>query len=1665
MFLVGVGCVSAEHIDDSCGLSTIDNVTDEVISADDSIDDNLNVDENDALSGSRSSVDVNSWNGLRNAVNGDSGADVVNIQSSLTPGNQVVINHNVTIIGSSNTYIGGSSYNHKATYNDILFYSNATGLSITLKNIKFQNCGGNTLMKFAGNGTYVLDNCTFENITANGYKQVVVHLNEGTCNITDCTFEKCSSSYGTVSNFKNDDEPDAVHMYVYGTTFRNNYANVEPGAINNCGHLTVYDSTFEDNSAAMWAGAIHTHSNANATIFRSTFINNVAEWNGGALSTYSYLRVVNCTFTSNVARTDKGGGAIFGFSQGSRPYIIVENCDFDNNTAVTGNGGAIAIINGILVVDDSRFNDNVAGGNYGGAISSVGMGINDFITNVTGCRFINNSVSNMGGAIFAINMGHLRVYSSIFINDTATSGNEIAFRYTGKKTNKAFFTYEDNTFYGADNASGAIYLYNNNIVVVDINNIFLNTDQYVEPENETTPSVVPIPGNVPIGHQVWNASIEDVLGGSPLIIGDKIFVPKGQYVYCLNVTNGNVLWNVSSDAGYFHELALHGNVLLAPCAGDKLYMIDPSTGDEIQSSSNIIQASSAFAPAIDGNTIYVSSECGYGVNNNTWIAVVECNNGVYSYVGSILEIDGITYGDYALLSAPILWNNYLWVNTVNGLMRIDLATNTSTIVLANTVGKPVLGGDYLYVLTRNNHICGVNAAGGLVKTISVSGNVGSTLAISNDNATLYTVDANGNAYYADVNSNSASFISQVNPVLSELTVDSNGYLYVGDDAGILWVFNVYYDENIDDWMVNSVWAYNVSSTIYGTPVISNGVVYVGTIDIFYALNNPSRVLFSSKSSCMTNYQSNFNSNLLGNVQNEVLGIQEKYFNPIDNPTLKTTDFQQANTIYYLNEGTYDVGVINIGGKKASNGQKTYYDNITIKPNGLANVIINIAPTTYYRGISFTVGSNITFENIKIISTATNYEYYITFTNGVKNVYIKNCTFENISNIVSDNPNRGDFIQFRQNDEGTGNIHIENCRFVNCNASYLIRSFQYSATHLGLVNISNCIFENSFGVKDTFSFLNTEVYLENNTFDSSSIGSIIIQSSSRIYSDVFFNVLTESLILGEEGSIVAELVDDNGNPIYLADVVNQGLDNVYTNYLNFKINGEEKTPTFDRTTGLYTLEYTPTSLDSISVKASCSNIENLNDDNDPILVKAITDLSVNCSDSAVYGTEFKVNATLDSTISGENITFTVLNSTNGPVKSVNTTITNGFASYSFADLPAGDYTVVADYAGGTSFAPVSDSKAFTITQADSSIEINVLNDIIHVGDKINVKAVVPTGATGNVTFRLENSKTVNVSEVATFDGLSAGNYFIYAIYNGDANYKASKEVNVTIDVVKYDFNLKISADNITYGEALVVKLSTNKNFTGGIYVYIGELKQDAQIIDGVGNATFNNLTAADYFITANFTGDDSFYSDSANTTATVNGVEVPADKAISTNVPANTKSPTFSIKLDKDATGNFTVSIDNGKIVRTAELKDGAASITVADLAAGNHNISISYSGDGKYAPITQNTTLTIKEPVKPTPKVTKKATKIVAKKKTFKAKVKVKKYTITLKSGKTLLKKVKVTLKVKGKTYTATTNKKGKAIFKIKNLKKKGTYKAVIKFKGNKNYKATSKKVKIKVKK
>lgn len=161
--------------------------------------------------------------------------------------------------------------------------------------------------------------------------------------------------------------------------------------------------------------------------------------------------------------------------------------------------------------------------------------------------------------------------------------------------------------------------------------------------------------------------------------------------------------------------------------------------------------------------------------------------------------------------------------------------------------------------------------------------------------------------------------------------------------------------------------------------------------------------------------------------------------------------------------------------------------------------------------------------------------------------------------------------------------------------------------------------------------------------------------------------------------------------------------------------------------------------------------------------------------------------------------------------------------------------------------------------------------------------------------------------------------------------------------------------------------------------------------------------------------------------------------------------TFKVKiLDGDkpaAQKDMIFTVDNKDYPGRTD-KEGYATISL-NLAAGTHYIYTAYNnviGKNKI-------------------EITKAGSKLTAKKKTFKAKAKTKKYAITLKdnNGKAI-KNAKVTLKVNGKTFTAKTNANGKATFKIKKLTKKGKYNAKVKFAGNDYYSASNANKKITVK-
>ncbi len=196
-------------------------------------------------------------------------------------------------------------------------------------------------------------------------------------------------------------------------------------------------------------------------------------------------------------------------------------------------------------------------------------------------------------------------------------------------------------------------------------------------------------------------------------------------------------------------------------------------------------------------------------------------------------------------------------------------------------------------------------------------------------------------------------------------------------------------------------------------------------------------------------------------------------------------------------------------------------------------------------------------------------------------------------------------------------------------------------------------------------------------------------------------------------------------------------------------------------------------------------------------------------------------------------------------------------------------------------------------------------------------------------------------------------------------------------------------------------------------------------------------------------------ESVNASLTVNKVTTTITSKAVTAIYNNNKYLLITLK---DAKGNalrgvyVTVTLSSAKKYKTD--KNGQIKINVGKLLPKNYTAKIGYAGDIYYKASSTTAKVVVK---KASPKLTAKA-------KIFKVKVKTKKYIVTLKNNKgKVMKKAKLTLKVGKKTYKATTNSKGKATFKITKLTKKGTYKAVIKYKGNNYYKKATKNIKIKI--
>ena len=813
VMICSIGTVSATDLND--------NSTVEVIS---SVDDCISVDEvtftNDVEQSQEvASTNAATWDELKTACQ-SSGDKVITLTGqSYNANSQIVFGNSATIIGSSDTYITTNNLNL------IPFFNSNSNLNITFLNVNFKDSNCNIFIQSAGNNE--LNNCIFSNITTGAGKTSVVYNTQGLMNLDNCTFTNCHTQYGTITNYGSN-----VRMNVDNCNFVNNNASVEPGAINNCGILNVTNSMFVGNNATWWAGAIHTHSNAQTRIIGSKFIKNHAGWNGGALFTYSKLEVYNSTFDENICDTTTGGGAIGSYNFGSSYNITIENCSFKNNknTASGGNGGAITALNGGYL--------NVHGSNFTNNSADNGLAI---------CAFNANYPNATGGVPF------LQVYNNTFNNHWSNITENTVQISAGN------YTFENNTFI---NCNQTIRGVNNTFInctpedsnllkSLNIQSIRLNQPIVANPENNITGPQWAMAGydaqnsgqspynGINTLKVLWSKSL--ALISSPIIDEEgNIYVVNGNTISSF-YNNGTSRWNFG--AWMLAGIALYNDYIIAPEPGNKLTIVNKTTGKEV--SSNIWQLSSAFTPIVDSEgNIYVSHEYPYNgpgsVSGSHWVGVASYNNDTtspsygYAFSASLIKLSkNPSYGKPGTLSAPVLDKlGNVWVNTIEGIIgaNIESGSNIFKISNAGTSGRPVVGdNNVVYCFGNNNVIFALNA-GGIIWNTTVPDGIGKVLAIDNENNVLYTVNAKGMVYKIDsLTGNISEFYNIEATVSSAIMIGANGTLYLGDDKGTFWIIGS------DGKLLDSC---NFGSAIVGMPAMDKtGNIYIGTKNTFYVLTS------------------------------------------------------------------------------------------------------------------------------------------------------------------------------------------------------------------------------------------------------------------------------------------------------------------------------------------------------------------------------------------------------------------------------------------------------------------------------------------------------------------------------------------------------------------------------------------------------------------------------------------------------------------------------------------------------------------------------------------------------------------------------------------------------------------------------------------------------------
>ena len=343
-------------------------------------------------------------------------------------------------------------------------------------------------------------------------------------------------------------------------------------------------------------------------------------------------------------------------------------------------------------------------------------------------------------------------------------------------------------------------------------------------------------------------------------------------------------------------------------------------------------------------------------------------------------------------------------------------------------------------------------------------------------------------------------------------------------------------------------------------------------------------------------------------------------------------------------------------------------------------------------------------------------------------------------------------------------------------------------------------------------------------------------------------------------------------------------------------------------------------------------------------KLNTNLAVLSSDINVGDVE-NIVVTMPSAVSG-NIYLNISN------KQYNATVVRGSALIKIPDLGEGVYDVVVRFTG-EKYADCENSTAFTV----SKVKLN--KDVLTVTNGVVYAISLPSDATGTLTVSLSNKNYFNdvsggVARVV-LDDLAPGNYSASVSYSGDAKYEAVNFDDVFVSIDKLFTDIAVSVQDIEVGQTALIAVTLTPMNEGNVIVIVNNKNYSVEIKNGKGSLHLFNLTCGSYPVVVRYGGDDNYMS--CENTTSFNVLKVNIEVNNETIMIPEDNQGNYSISLPGDATGTLTVSVDGNDYNET--LVNGKATVSVSELSEGSHNITVSYSGDSKYLPISKSSVVVI----------------------------------------------------------------------------------------------------------